>query len=130
VVSKQILRQTFRQNNLTGAYVGSLASIVSGCSSGNGNREASGTSSVSHSAADEISITTSVGVGESCTYSGNYFQRGRLGLVSGLVTCTDGSSGNFSITEIEAGYVGFLARYTTRFAGDCSESGTMAWLAR
>jgi hypothetical protein len=34
------------------------------------------------------------------------------------------------MAEIEAGYLGFTGRYSTTLGGSCSETGTMAWLAR
>jgi hypothetical protein len=49
------------------------------------------------------------------------------------VTCTDGvngSNGSFVMSEIEAGYLGYIGRFSTNFGGSCTEAGTMAWIVR
>lgn len=129
-VSKPIQRQTFRQNNLTGSYVGVLSTDVAGCLSGNGPRETAVTAVISHSVSNAISITTSLGGGGSCNYAGNYAQGGRMGQVTGSIACSDGARGTFSLNELEAGYRGLVSWYSASFGGNCTESGSMAWLVR
>jgi hypothetical protein len=129
-VSKAIRRQTFRENNIAGSYVGVLSTTVSGCPTGNGPRETAGTAVVSHSAANAISMTTSLNGGGSCNYAGNYAQSGRMGQVTGSIACSDGSRGTFAMNEMEAGYLGMLSWYSANFGGSCSELGSMAWLVR
>lgn len=131
-VSKSIQRQTFRQNNLTRSYVGVLSTTVSGCLSGNGPRETAGTAVVSHSPSPENAfvMTTSLNGGGSCNYAGNYVQSGRMGQVTGAISCSDGARGTFTMNEIEAGYLGLLSWYSANFGGSCTETGSQAWLTR
>lgn len=129
-ISKTIQRQTFRDNNLSGSYVGSQSSTVSGCGATNGIRVDGGATVVSHAPDNVVSITTSLNGAATCVYSGNYLQNGRLGEITGSVTCSEGANGSFYMSEIEAGYLGYIGRFATSFGGSCSESGTMAWLTR
>jgi len=129
-VSKLIQRQTFRENNLSGSYIGSQSSTLSGCGASNGIRVDAGATVVSHAPDNAISITTNLNGAATCVYSGNYFQSGRLGEIAGSVVCSEGTSGSFYMTEIEAGYLGYIGRFATSLGGSCGESGTMAWLVR
>jgi hypothetical protein len=128
--SKAIQRQTFRENNLAGSYLGASSTTLSGCATGNGRKETIGTAVVSHSANNAIAITTSLNGGGSCNYAGTYAQGGRMGQVTGSLSCSDGSRGTFAMNEIEAGYVGLLGWYSASLGGSCSETGTLAWLKR
>jgi hypothetical protein len=129
-VSKDIERQTFRENNLSGSYVGTLANTVSGCITGNGSRVEHGTATVSQAPDNAIYVTTSRDGGDTCDYAGAYVQSGRMGAITGTLNCSSGASGTFVMAEIEAGYLGFTGRYSKTLEGSCSETGTMAWLVR
>lgn len=129
-VTKQIERQTFRENNLAGTYLGHLSNSVAGCASGNGLRYESGAATVIHEIDNSISISTALDAGRTCSYAGTYSQSGRLGEIVGSVACSDGRSGSFQITEIEAGYLGYMGRYSASLGASCTESGSMAWLSR
>jgi hypothetical protein len=128
--SKAIRRQTFRENSLAGSYLGVSSTTLNGCPAGNGRKETAGTAIVSHAANNAIAITTSLNGGGSCNYAGTYVQSGRMGQVTGSLSCSDGSRGTFAMNEIEAGYVGVLGWYSANLGGSCSETGTMAWLVR
>jgi len=130
VVNKAIQRQTFRQNNLTRSYLVALSTTVSGCFTGNGARETVGTAVVSHSTTNAFTMTTSLNGGGSCSYAGNYVQTGRMGQVTGSISCSDGARGTFDMNEIEAGYRGIVSSYSANFGGACTETGSQAWLTR
>lgn len=122
-VVKDVVRQTFRSNNLTGAYLGGWVGTYSGCSSGNGYRESLDAITVSHSGSAFTMQTTA------CTYNGTYVQDGRLGRVAGSYSCTNAVSGNFLIIEMQASLSGMDARFSTT-SGSCNFSGRIGGVKR
>ena len=112
-VTKSLTRQTYRNNDLSGEYLGAIKSIQSGCRAPytNGNFNSPVTVSVSNSASTFF-MTMRQPDGSSCNYSGNYTQGGRLGRSQGTYLCTTGAFGNYNAIEIEANISGFTGRYT------------------
>ena len=115
-VTKQIQRQTWAAENLSGLYLGGMTASASSC----GNPADAGLVlifdelTVTHSGNSftaQVKFNNTNGVPSSCTYSGSYSQSGRLGAVSGNWNCTFGNNpgnhGNFSITQIDATQNGF-----------------------
>lgn len=129
-VSKVIQRQTFRENNLSGSFLTSQSTDVSGCGANDGQRLSSGVTFIDHAADNSMSITTSYNSGLSCFYRGQYVQSGRLGRIAGTIECSDGQRGGFSMTDIEAGQLGFVGRYFAVYEGTCNESGAMTGVVR
>jgi len=128
-VAKAIERQTFRANNLAGSYFGSENGTVAGCGTGSAGFENQTVLAVSQNG-NAISILTTLSPTLSCTYSGTYAQSGRMGRIQGSMTCTNGSQGAFAAVEVEAGHLGFLARYTVDYGSGCIETGRMAGMRR
>lgn len=128
-VSKSITRQTFRANNLAGSYVGAAVATATGCGASSGAFESAATFTISHTGS-AIAIAASLSTGGTCTYSGTYQQAGRMGSISGQLSCSSGGSGTFEAFELEAGYSGFLTRYTADYGGGCTESGRIGGLKR
>jgi hypothetical protein len=126
-VDKDITRQTWRINNLSGDYLGATIGAYSGCAS-NGIVEEPAIIAVTHSDAN-ISISTFQNSG-SCTYSGTYQQAGRMGSASGAVSCSNGMEGTFAATELEANAWGLTGHATSQFGGTCSWSGKLGGLKR
>ena len=83
-----------------------------------------GTMSVSRSG-DAVQITTRPVAPSTlaCTFNGTLTQEGRMSAVSGSYTCSDGSSGPFSLTEIEVSKWGFMSRIQTNVRG-CNMHGS------
>ncbi|HET9652705.1 MAG TPA: hypothetical protein VFP36_10955, partial [Usitatibacter sp.] len=115
-VTKQIQRQTWAGENLTGSYLGGLTANGSSCGNGatNGPVLIFDTLTVSHaggSVTARVNFFNSAGTASVCTFSGSYGQTGRLGNVNGSFSCTFGSApgnqGTFSISQIDAGVNGF-----------------------
>lgn len=122
-VVKDVVRQTFRNNNVSGVYLGGWVGTYSGCSSGNGYRESMDNMSVSHSGSAFTMQTTA------CTYNGTYVQDGRLGRVAGSYSCTNSVAGNFLIIEMEASLSGMNGRLSTT-SGSCNFSGRIGGVKR
>ncbi len=127
-VKKSIERQTFRNNNLSGKYLGATKSTFSGCPSGNGAAQNTASFTINHDINNKVSILASINSGINCTYSGNYSQAGRMGYFTGTASCTNGASFNFQAYEIEASYQGFFMRYDANYGGTCQEHGVIASL--
>ena len=129
-ITKSIVRQTFRTDNLEGKYIGGTTAIGGSCG-GDGSIFIHGEMTVNHSSPN---ITMGVhffnGNGQEgqCNYSGNYSQVGSLGSIDGgSYDCTIGGTqhavvGNFAVSEITTSRNGFAGRLTgsTQF---CSYTG-------
>ena len=80
VVVKNISRQTWRFENLSGSYFGGLIYDASQCfnAANNGHREELGTLAINHLANNTVTITSQT-QGGNCTYTANYTQDGHMG---------------------------------------------------
>jgi len=115
-VTKQILRQTWAVNDLTGQYSGWRATRViaaGGCA------PTTGPATLTSFTAIEVALSATAfsmrGVlgdgGGTCTFTGDYSQEGHLGASSGTYSCTSGLQGTYRMSEIEATLYGFFGRY-------------------
>jgi hypothetical protein len=118
-VTKTIGRYLFRYNSLAGNFRGALVAESNTC----------GLPAVEEATFAITQTGTAVAIDAQyfhagrCNYAATYSQAGRMGALSGTVLCNNGASGTFEAYEIEAGKQGLLARYTTRFANGCLETG-------
>lgn len=120
-VTKAVQRQTWRANELSGTYRGYRVTRPVNCPS------APNVATVRQADVTVTHIGTDVTLRQqdnlpNCTYTGTYSQEGRLGAVRGTFSCTDSSTGSFSITGIEAGIHGWLGRYSST-EGGCQVDG-------
>jgi len=120
-VTKSIQRQSFRTADMTGTYTGALVGTVEGCGATTTFAASAGLS-ISQASSAFTMTEVNQGNGNRCTYSGTYSQAGKMGAMNGTFTCTNGTTGSMQMFEMEAGYIGFLARYTATY-GNCRESG-------
>ena len=126
-VSKSVQRQTWAVNDITGTYNGTRVTRpwLVGCNAQNvTTTQPLGTMTVSQSGSS-VNIATHLDTPAfSCNYSGDFTQSGRLGYVDGTFSCSDGSSGNFHLSDIEVSKQGFLGRISQAPAGStCSIYG-------
>jgi hypothetical protein len=113
VVTKQIQRQTLRNDSYQGTYVGQFRDVLT-CSdpAQNGTVIVPVTLTVAHPATSAFTMVTTGSVA-TCTYTGTYSQTGRFGNVSnGSYACTDGTSGTFRFFEMYVNIAGFTGRGT------------------
>ena len=122
-VTKAVTRQTWRNYNLTGNYLGGQVGTYSNCPVTNGYVEEPGNVSISH---NDPSFTMA---SQGCTYNGTYAQDGRLGRVSGNYSCSNGIAGQFTAFEIEATITGLTARVSAQ-SNACTWSGRIGGLRR
>ncbi len=129
-VSKQVTRQTFRNNNLGGSYFGAQVGDKSFCGAEDGPIESVARYAIVHSGSYvEITATLS-DVFLQCVYTGDYIQQGSVGEIQGTYSCSNGASGSFFAAEIEASDKGFLARYYATRSSGCVESGIIGGAKR
>jgi hypothetical protein len=126
-VTKSIVRQTWANNNIAGTYVGATLGNYVGCGAQSGYVEAPGILMISQSGSN-VSITAQTT--DSCLYSGTYSQAGRMGSISGSLSCFNGNNGSFQATEVEAGISGLTGRGTADFGGGCTWSGSFGGIRR
>lgn len=129
-IQKQLTRYTWRVNEFGGAYLGALAGTYSNCPSptSNGLGEEGGLRMVVTQVGGNVTIQ-STGNTATCVYSGDYTQQGRMGAMSGAYTCTNGTVGTFSATELEANPQAFSARLEMT-TNNCNFSGRFGGIRR
>lgn len=122
-VSKAIERQTFREARFSGIFHGYRVGRITGCAAAGGYIDELSASPVK--SGSSITVTTISSVGQACTYSGTFSQAGRMSRIGGSFVCTPGSSGSFTMYELEIGAAGFTARYQATYSG-CTDTGVIA----
>jgi hypothetical protein len=102
-VSKAVERQTWRVNNLTGAYLGAAFYQASGCTPAINNGSTTETADIvlTTTATTLTMITTGL---QTCTYVGSYSQAGRMGESIGNYSCNNGVRGTYRLFEVQAGF--------------------------
>lgn len=128
-ITKNIQRQTWRYENVTGVYVGGSLGNFAGCGGRDGYFESPAYITVSHDGASAVTVREE-GNGYTCNYSGAYVQNGRMGTIQGAGTCTDGPAQSFIATEVQGGIGGLTMRYTVAFSGACTAVGRMGGVRR
>jgi hypothetical protein len=128
-VSKDVRRQTWAVNDITGEYNGVRVTrpFPVNCSMPDvTTSQPLGTMTVSRSGS-QVTIGTRLATPAlTCTYSGTFSQQGRMSAVTGgNYTCSDGTSGAFDLTEIEVSKQGFLGRISARPNGGCVLNGNL-----
>ncbi|HRE13199.1 MAG TPA: hypothetical protein PLD37_03280 [Usitatibacteraceae bacterium] len=110
-VSKNLVPQTWRVNNLAGTYIGGMYGVAANCALpvlGIGTNLLTFTIGTSGTA---VSMSLRNATGNSCNLSGTASQRGKLTNVDGTYSCTNGSNGQFAIRRLEAGIDGLSGAY-------------------
>lgn len=127
-VTKNITRQQWRNDNLSGNYIGGTVSVGPNCT---GGVLISGEMTVNHTQPNItmfVDFVTAAGQPGRCNYAGTYTQTGSLGTITGgSYNCTingvaNSITGTFSVTEIANSRNGFNGRIA---ANDnfCSQTG-------
>jgi hypothetical protein len=126
--TKQVERQTWRASDIAGTYNVNRVMRPFNCP---GVPEASvnenlGEMTVAQSSGSVTIQTRPVpgSAGLSCSYPGTYTQSGRMGSLAGTFTCSDGTAGAFSMSEIQASPYSFSARLSASVSGTgCTRYG-------
>jgi hypothetical protein len=97
-VNKQLERQTLRNLNFRGVYLGGILYGLSNCTVASRNGQTvsdTGPLTITQSGTS-ISLVADGATGR-CTFNGTYSQTGQYAYADGSFSCTDGTSGPFSI---------------------------------
>jgi hypothetical protein len=72
-----------------------------------------------------FTMTTTDTAAVTCNYTAGYSQTGKFGLMNGTYSCSDGRSGPFQATELEANTNGFMGRFVYSYPA-CTWTGSIA----
>ena len=113
-VNKTLTRQTFRNNDLTGTYTGTIRQVQTGCSGGaiNGTYLIPAVVTATHNTSGLVLLIQTND--DLCGYSGNYTQYGRLSGSTGQFVCASPSKGNYQMLELDATLTGITGRFTAQ----------------
>ena len=125
LVTKKIVRQTWRENNASGGYIGYLQGS---CATTTAGPEESMTFTINQ-AYPNFAMNTAGTSGVSCGYNGTYSQDGRLGHVEGTFNCSNGKGGTFALDAMEASTDGIVTHLTTK-VGTCTLTSRFAGIRR
>jgi hypothetical protein len=127
-VTKQIERQTLRNDSLVGSYLGGTSDVASNCSVSGQNglvTEDPGVITIAQPGGQTIIAA------HTCTFVGGYVQQGRMGRLDGATyTCSTGAAGTVQFTEIYVEQSGFVGKYTGHDNGGCDFTGTIGGARR
>ncbi|HZQ61792.1 MAG TPA: hypothetical protein VFC24_10610 [Casimicrobiaceae bacterium] len=114
-VTKAVHRQTWKLEDLSGSYVGGYSIRSTSCTpaSLNAQKDVIAPIAISQSGNTFTArLSDASGISGVCSYTGTYTQAGKLGNVSGSYSCTDGTQGSFTLTELTSTNNGFVASMT------------------
>jgi hypothetical protein len=121
-VVKNIIPQTWVNNDVSGSYVGAMAPLI-----GNSNcllplQQPTGLLRFHFSqSALNATITVTDASNAQCTLTGTVKQYGKLSDIDGSYTCSGGATGTFGLRRLEAGVDGLSGAYFA-FGPSCSTS--------
>ena len=128
-VTKTVQRQTLANNtNVNGNFGGAYFSTMFGCNdpSLNGNPNYFLNLLVAGVPGPTRVTLINQSSGVLCNVNGLYSQSGRMGSLSGPMSCSNGFAGNIQIFEIEAGANAISARFNVNYNNGCAETGYLA----
>jgi hypothetical protein len=125
VVDKRLRRETWAVNDPSGTYAATLVTRSNACSPGVMTSKNLGIATVTLGNDLFTMATSGATPTDNCTFSGNYSQEGRMGSSSGTYSCSASGSGPYTLSEMETGTHGFLARFEGTLAG-CRVYGNLA----
>ena len=124
-VVKQLRRETWAVNDPSGTYAMSLSTRSNTCSPTVTTTKTLGTVNVTL-ANGALTLVTSNGTPvDNCTFRGDFSQEGHMGTSNGTYQCSQTGNGPYSLSEIEVGIHGFMARFDGTLSG-CAVYGHLA----
>jgi hypothetical protein len=116
-VTKQLRRETWSVNDPSGTYAASLVTRSNTCSPAATATKNLGIATITLANGLFTLATSGATPTDNCTFSGDYSQEGHMGASTGSFTCSLSGTGPFTLSEIEAGTHGFLARFQGTVGG-------------
>lgn len=127
-VTRNVQRQTWRAENISGDFLGASTGTWSNCGSRDGYQEYRAAYSVRYNAPSVQIIETTTDF--TCNYTGTYEQAGRMGTISGNVTCTDNVNVPFLASDVQVSPLAISMRMTISQPGACVFGGRMGGMRR
>ncbi len=129
-VVKNVQRIFWSYENFTGDYHGGMVFDATGCTT-NGHQENFGAITIAQTTGDDATLTMTMTpeTGKVCTYTGDYSQAGHLGGATGTFSCDGGTTGTFSMYEMEKTVNGMNGRFSST-SGACTTSGRLGGVLR
>lgn len=124
-VSKQLQRQFIAVDDFSGDYFGVLHKDNTGCSdpTQNGTIENPLGVAIVQSGSTVNFMTVDVNLNV-CTYAGSVAQAGQMGSMSATFTCSDGSHGSATLSELQVNPSGITGRIAAQGApSGCASTG-------
>jgi len=118
-VVKNVVPQTWLQNNLNGTYVGGTYGASASCGLPVQNTGALIGFKISTVGNTATILMTDVQQ-NTCTLIGTITQTGKLSQIDGNYTCSFGTAGQFSLRRLEAGVDGLSGAYATLSGTGCN----------
>jgi hypothetical protein len=124
-VVKTLKRESWAVNDPSGTYAMTLSTRSNTCSPGVITVKTLGTVNATL-ANGALTLVTSNGTPiDNCTFRGDYSQDGHIGTSNGTYQCSQSGSGPYSLSEMEVGTHGFMARFDGTISG-CPVYGNLA----
>ncbi len=127
LITKQIQRQTLRENVITGSYLGATTDVTSACSNATSNGLITNDVGVISiiQVADVVTIFA-----PTCTFTGTRIQQGQTTrLQNGVYSCKNGAQGVISFSDIYVEQSGIIGKYVGH-DNACSFVGTIGGARR
>ena len=110
-VVKDVTRQTWRNENLSGRYYGGDSGEQTNCGADNGHWETQTFMEITHAADNSMTMTVKDPQNRVQIFTGTYSQSGHMGQFVGTLSAPDqGFTGTFSFFEIERTISGITGR--------------------
>jgi hypothetical protein len=133
-VAKNVTRQLWRYENLSGEYYGGDSVEQTQCGSDNGHYTTAYYISIAHGTDNAVTMTLrEPASGDVFTITGTYTQSGHMGQVAGTVSSNLGLSGPARFFEIErttSGITGRVAATLQGAGGSCTIDGRLGGVRR
>jgi hypothetical protein len=109
-VVKNVTRQTWRNENLTGSYYGGDSGEQTQCGTDNGHWETQAIYQITHNSDNSIAVRITDAEGGVATVTGTYSQFGHMGQIAGSGALPNGMTATVSMFEIERTISGITGR--------------------
>ena len=131
-VTKNIVQQNWRTNDLSGTYIGGVSGASATCSLPLPQASANLlTLTITHNITASTATMVMNDVSNNrCTASGTVTQYGKQSLYSGTYTCTNGAARTFALGQLEAGVFGLIGFYADLSTSGCAANVSTLGAAR
>jgi hypothetical protein len=130
-IAKNVTRQTWRTENLSGSYYGGDSGEQTLCGAANGYRETQTSIEIAHAADNSITITTKDPQNRVQTVTGTYSQSGHVGRIVGTLSAPQqGLTGKVDYFEVERTISGITGRGHVVLSSGCVWDGRWGGVRR